>query len=183
MASAEVLKMTHVVDSKVMGVDDRVQGVEEKVQDVRDDVHDVRNKVGGVEGRVQTVDDKIDQANRSSFVYFLLPIPSIHAASQGPSSERIFYDGFRPQIHPPIITLHATFITTAQLNGFFKELYSINGNPLGPSCGYMESVRYSQTLLALASDHLLILQRDPEKVYFGSSFFAVSAVVKPTHSI
>ena len=174
MASAELLKMTRNVDVKVMGVDDRVKGVEGKVQDVRDDVQDVRgdvqdvgSKVEGVEGRVQNVrddvqdvgnkvqdvdhrvrgvDDKIDQVNRSLFVHFLPPISSVHATLQGPSLERIFYDGFRPQIHPPIITLHATFITTVQLNGFFKEPYSINGNPLGLSCGYMESVRYSRTL-------------------------------------
>ena len=53
MASAELLKMTHSVDSKVMGVDDRVKGVEEKMQDVRGDVQDVGNTVKGVEGRVR----------------------------------------------------------------------------------------------------------------------------------
>jgi hypothetical protein len=190
MASAEVLKMTHVVDSKVMGVDDRVKGVVGKVHDVREDLHDVRgnvqdvgNKVEGVEGRVQDVrndvqdvdnkvqdvdhrvqsvgsyissrvqgiDDKIDHVNCSSFFHVLLPIPSIHAASQGPSSERIFYDGFHPQIHPPIITLRATPIMKVQLNGFFKGAYSISGNPPGLSCGYTENVRYFQLLLNINS--------------------------------
>ena len=151
MASAELLKIAHVVDSRVMGVDDRVKGVEGKVQDVRGDVHDVRgdvddvgNKVHGVEEkvqgvrddvqdvgnqvqnvdhRVQGVDDKLDQVYRSLFLYFLLPILCIHTPLQGTTAERIFYSGFHPRIHPPIITLHATLITTARPNGFFKELY------------------------------------------------------------
>ena len=55
----------------------------------------------------------------------------------------VFRDGFRPQIHLPIITLHAKLITTVQLNGFSKKVHSINGNPLAPSCGYTENVRYS----------------------------------------
>jgi uncharacterized protein YoxC len=86
MASAELLKMTHSVDGKVMGVNDRVKGVEGKMQDVRDDVQGVDNKVQDVRGdvrdvgdKVQDVDDrvqdigkdisiKLDQANRSLFL-------------------------------------------------------------------------------------------------------------------
>jgi len=66
------------------------------------------------------------------------------AASQEICSEIIFYDGSRPPIHLPIITSHAKPITTAHLNGFFKEVYSLNGNRLAPSCGYTGNVRYSQ---------------------------------------
>ena len=178
MASAELLKMTHVVDSKVVGVDDRVKSVEGKVQDIRGNIYDVGNKVQDVEGRVQGVrddvhdvgnrvqlevqdvgnqvqdvdhrvrgvDDKLDQVNRALFFYFPPPIPSIHASWQGSTSERIFSDGFHPRIHPPIITSHATLVTMVQLNGFFKELYLINGNPLGPCCGYTENVRCSRIL-------------------------------------
>jgi methyl-accepting chemotaxis protein len=83
MASAELLKMAHSVDGKVMGVDDRVKGVEGKIQDVRDEVQDVGNKVRAVDdavhdigrdvrgdvqnvgNKVQGVDDKLDQVNRS----------------------------------------------------------------------------------------------------------------------
>ena len=172
MASAELLKMTHIVDDKVMGVDDRVKGVEEKVQDVRSDVHDVGNKVLDVEGRVQVVcsdvqdvgnkvqdvdhkvqsvnndisirvqgvNDKLDRVDRSLFLCPLLLIPSTHTFSQGTSSKRVFQAGFRPRIHPPITTLHAKLITTVRLNGFFKEVSSINGNPPVPSCGYTENV-------------------------------------------
>jgi uncharacterized protein YoxC len=79
MASAELLKMTHSVEDKVMGVDDRVKGVEGKMQDVRDDVQGVGNKVQDVDDRVQDigkdlsirvrgVDDKLDQADRSLFL-------------------------------------------------------------------------------------------------------------------
>ena len=110
MSSAELLKMTHGVDGKVMGVDDRVKGVEgkmqvirENVQDVRDDMQGVRDnmqsvgndvqdvcvnmrdvgdKVQDVDDRVQDigkdisikvqgVDDKLDQANRSLFLFTL----------------------------------------------------------------------------------------------------------------
>jgi len=65
MASAELLKMTHSVDGKVMGVDDRVKGVEGKMQDVRGDVQGVGKDISI---RVQGVDDKLDQANRSLFL-------------------------------------------------------------------------------------------------------------------
>jgi predicted nuclease with TOPRIM domain len=79
MASAELLKMTHNVDGKVMRVDDRVKGVEGKMQDVRGDVRDVGDKVQDVDNRVQdiakhisirvqAVDHRLDQANRSLFL-------------------------------------------------------------------------------------------------------------------
>jgi hypothetical protein len=58
MASAELLKMTHSVDDKVMGVDNRVKGVHDRVQDIGKDLSI----------RVQGVDDKLDQANRSLFL-------------------------------------------------------------------------------------------------------------------
>ena len=54
----------------------------------------------------------------------------------------VFYVGFCLQIHPLITTLHAKLTTTVPHNGFFKEVYSINGNPRVPSYGYMENVRY-----------------------------------------
>jgi hypothetical protein len=156
IASAELLKVTH-------SVDDRVKGIDGKVEDVRSDVHDVGDKVQGVEGRVQDVDhrvqsignnissriqgvdDKVDQVNRSLSLEHLLPFPSIHTSSQETSSEIVFPNGFRPLIHPPITTLHAKLSTTVQLNGFFKTVDSINGNPPTLSCGYMENVRYSWT--------------------------------------
>ncbi|KAF8487244.1 hypothetical protein DFH94DRAFT_841607 [Russula ochroleuca] len=79
MASAELLKVTHGVDNKVVGVDDRVKDVEGKVQGVRGDVQDVHhdvqdvgNKVQGVDHRVQGIDNdvriannKLDHVNRS----------------------------------------------------------------------------------------------------------------------
>ena len=57
MAAAELLKMTHSVNDKVMGVDNRVKGVHDRVQDIGKDLSI----------RVQVVDDKLDQANRSLF--------------------------------------------------------------------------------------------------------------------
>ncbi|KAN0118744.1 hypothetical protein V8E52_004855 [Russula decolorans] len=76
MASAELLKMTHSVDGKVMGVRDdvqdvrdNVQGVGSKVQNLRGDVQDVDNRVQDIGKdisiRVQGVDDKLDQASRN----------------------------------------------------------------------------------------------------------------------
>jgi uncharacterized protein YoxC len=174
MASAELLRMTHSVDSKVMGVNDRVECVEGKMQDIRVDVQEVRddvqgvgNKVQDVRGdvrgvgdkvqdvddsvqdigkdisiRVQGVDDKLHQANRSLFLSYPLTIPTAQITLQGTSLETTFYDGYRPQIHPPIIISHAKLITTVQLNGFFEAVYSVNGNQPAPSCGYTENVRY-----------------------------------------
>jgi uncharacterized protein YoxC len=194
MASAELLKMTHSVDGKVMGVDDRVKYVEGKMQDVRDDVQGVCNKVQDVRVdvrdacdkvqdvhvdvrdvcdkvqdvrvdvrvvgdkvqdvddrvqdigkdisiRVQGVDDKLDQVNRSLFLLNLLIIPTAGTTSQGTSSEKASYDGYRPQIHPPIIISHAKHIIMVQPNGFLKAVYSVDGNQPAPSCGYTENVR------------------------------------------
>jgi uncharacterized protein YhaN len=160
MASAEQLMMTHNVDVKVMGVDDRVRGVEgqvedvcgevrdvgdeiqSQVQDVRGDVQDVSDKVQNVDDRVQGVDDKLDRANRSLSLRTLIIIPRAQISSQAISLEITSYDGSRLQIHLPIITSHAKFITTVRLNGFLKEVYSINGSLLARSCGCMENVCY-----------------------------------------
>ena len=122
MASAEQLKMTHSVDVRVRGVEDRVQGID---------------------SNVRGVDVKLDQVNSSSSLQTLIAILRAQTVSQGTNSEIVSYDGFRLQIHPPIITLHARPITTAQLNGFSKEVYSISGNLLAPSYGYTENVCYS----------------------------------------
>jgi len=143
MASAEQLKMTHSVDVKVMGVDDRVRGVEGQVEDVCGEVRDVGDKVQSVDHRVQSVDGKLDHANRSLSLQTLIIISRAQTASQGISSETTFFDGSRPQIHPSIITLHATLITTVPLSGFFKEVYSINGSRLARFCGCMGNVCYS----------------------------------------
>jgi len=64
-------------------------------------------------------------------------------ASQETSSEIIFYHGLFPRIHLKIIILHAKLVTEIRPNGSFKEVYSTNGNPLAPYCGYTENVRYS----------------------------------------
>jgi hypothetical protein len=148
MASAEQLKMTHGIDGKVVGVNDRVKGVEGQVegvrgdvQDVRVDVQDVRVDVRDVGDKVQHIDDRLDQANRSLYFQTLIVIPRAQTALQETSSEIVSYDGFLPQIHPQIITLHAKPITTVQPNGFSKEVYSITGNLLAPSCGYTGNVR------------------------------------------
>jgi hypothetical protein len=130
-----------LIDVQDVRVD--VQDVRVDVQDVRVDVQDVGDRVQGIDSNVRTVDDKLDQVNRSLSVQTLIVIPRAQAASQGTSSEIVSCDGFRPQIHPSIITLHAKPITTAQLNGSSKEVYSISGNPLAPSCGYTENVCYS----------------------------------------
>ena len=143
MSSAEQLRMTHSVDGKVTGVDNRVRGVEGQVQGVRGDVQGVRVDVQDVGNKIQDVDDKLDQANRSLPFQTLIVIPRTQTASQGTSSEIVSSDGFRPQIHPPTTTSCAKRITTAQLDGFSKEVYSISGNLLAPSCGYTENVRYS----------------------------------------
>ena len=149
--------MTHSVDVKVMGVDDKVKGVGSQVQDVGGDVRNVGDKVQSVDDRVQSVDDKIqsvgdmvqsvgdklDQANRSLSLQTLIIVPGAQTPSQGICSETTFFDGFRPQIRQPIIILHAKLITTVPLSGSFKELYSINGSPLAPSCGCTENVCYS----------------------------------------
>ena len=158
MASAELLKMTHSVDDRVKGVEGKVQDVCDDVQDVRGDVHDVGvtiersvqdvdhrvQSIGGdISSGVQGVDHKLDQANRSLSLQHLLIVSSAHAAPQGNNLEKAFHDGFCPQTHQSITTTHAKLTIPVQLNGFSKEVYSIDGNPPDPFCGYMVNVRYS----------------------------------------
>jgi hypothetical protein len=135
MASAEQLKMTRSVDQKVTGVDDRVKGVEGQVEGVRGDVQDVR-------GDLRDVGNIVQDVNRSSSFQSLIVIPRAQTASQGTSLEKVSNDGFLPRIHPPIIISHAKPITTAQTNGFSKEVYSIDGNLMILFCGYTENVCY-----------------------------------------
>ena len=161
MASAELMKITY-------GVDDRVKRVEGNVQVVHGDVVDVSNKVEGVDNRlqgigsdvkdmVQGVDDKLEQANRSSSLLHLLIVPGAQISPQGTSSGTVFYDGFRPQIHPSITTLHPKLITSVQLSGSFKVIYSASGSPLSRSCGFTENVCYLWPSHATTPDQLLFL--------------------------
>ena len=112
MASAELLRVTHTVDDRVQGIGNDVNVISSEVREV----------------------------NRSLSLQPLLVALRAQTITQGISSEIVFYDGFRRQIHPSITTLPPKFITTVQPNGFFKAKYSINGNRLVHSCGYMESV-------------------------------------------
>lgn len=59
MAAAELLKIMHSVDNKVMGVDKRVQGVNNNVEDVSNRVQGIDNKVQGVDDKVQDIDDNV----------------------------------------------------------------------------------------------------------------------------
>jgi len=52
MASAELLKITHSIEGKVVGVDERIQ-------DVGDDVRSVEKRVQGIDKKVQGVDVKM----------------------------------------------------------------------------------------------------------------------------
>jgi prophage DNA circulation protein len=99
IASAELLKLAHGTDGKVMGVDDRVRDVDARVQVVGGDVQDVRRKVRGVNDRVrgignslrhminkvQGVDDKLDQVNRSSSPNFP-PLRNTQTPHRAPTS-------------------------------------------------------------------------------------------------
>jgi uncharacterized protein YoxC len=171
MASAELLKVTHNVDDRVRDVEGKVEDVQDdvqdvgnkiqnvngRVQDVQGDVHDVANKVQDVSNKVQDVDNRVQgigsdvneiscevhEVNRSLSLQPLPVVLSAQTITQGISSEIVFYDGFRRQIHPSIITLPPKPITMVQPSGFFKAKYIIDGNPLVHSCGYMESVRQS----------------------------------------
>lgn len=91
IASAELLKSTRNVEETMTGIGDRVGDVSERLHEM-----DVR---------VQRVDDKLDQANSSSFPQLTTLRSEVLNISQGTNSAMISYDGFCHQIHPPIITL------------------------------------------------------------------------------
>jgi hypothetical protein len=145
------------VHDDVQDVGNKVENVDERVQDVQGDVHDVGNKVEDVSNKVEYVDHRVQgigsdvkdissdvrEVNRS---LSLKPLPVVLRAqtiTQGISSGRTFYDGFRRPIHPSTITSLPKPITMVQPDGSFKAKYSINGNPLVHCCGYMENVCHS----------------------------------------
>jgi archaellum component FlaC len=87
MASAELLRITHSVQGRVMGVDarvedvggdvqnvdkrvqvvdDRVQGVDDKIQGIDNRVKGIDDEVKDVGDRIQDIDSKLDDTNRSS---------------------------------------------------------------------------------------------------------------------
>jgi hypothetical protein len=101
--------------------------------------HNVDGKVMGVDNRVRGVEGQVEGV-RGDVQDARVDVQDVGNMVQD-FGDRV--QGFRPQIHPSIITSHAKPITTAQLNGFSKEVYSIGGNLLVPSCGYMENVCHS----------------------------------------
>jgi len=57
MATAQVLKVAHTVDDRVLGVDNSVAGVDDRVAGVDDRVAGVDDRVRGVGDRVAAVID------------------------------------------------------------------------------------------------------------------------------
>jgi archaellum component FlaC len=59
LVSAELLRIAHSVEGKVMGVDERVQDIGGDVQNVGKTVQVVDDRVQGVDNRIQGIDDKV----------------------------------------------------------------------------------------------------------------------------
>ena len=59
MASAQLLKVTNVIDSEVRGIADNVLVVDDRVAGVDDRVAGVDERVAGVDDKVKAVDDKL----------------------------------------------------------------------------------------------------------------------------
>jgi hypothetical protein len=98
-------------------------------------------------------------------------------SSQGTSSERVLFDGFRPQIHPPVITAarHCMQSSSQRRNSvvFSKAVYSFNTNLLAP--------RYVGTYYATTPDRLVFYSGF--RCTLVRPFLLHSAVVKLTQSI
>jgi hypothetical protein len=91
LVSAELLRIAHSVEGKVMGVDERVQDIGADVQVVDDRVQGVDNRIQGIDDKVQSIDDevkdvgdkiqgKLDDINRSS------PLRPLACHSEGSGS-------------------------------------------------------------------------------------------------
>lgn len=119
-----------------------------------------------IERTVTSVDDKLDQANSSSFLQSIILHSEISNIPQGTSSGITFFDGFRLRTHRSIIILRLRPITRARLNGSFKAEYSRNGNPLVPSCGYTENVRPSVFRTRQCSSHTFIAGSGKSVLWF-----------------
>lgn len=59
MATAQVLKVTHIVDERVKGVVNQIVAVDDRVAIVDDRVAGIDDRVSGVDERVRTVNDKV----------------------------------------------------------------------------------------------------------------------------
>jgi hypothetical protein len=116
LASAELLKMTHSVEGKVMGVDDRVKSVEGRV---RGDVQDIRDKVKDVDDCVQSVGDKLDLANRSLSLYSLVIIPSAQTGITGNQLR----DNLLRWLSPPDSSTNHNIASKAHHNGTAEWLF------------------------------------------------------------
>jgi hypothetical protein len=133
MAAAELLRISHNIESGMIRVDEGVKGVGRNVQDVGDGVQDVLKTV-------QVVDNKLDQVDRESSTNVITPFFNPHKSSQGIRSENAFKLGSLLQIRQLTITLHATLNMKEQLNGSFAEVFSTNGNLRILFCGFTENV-------------------------------------------
>jgi hypothetical protein len=182
MASAELLRISHNVEDRVIHVDEGVQGVDRGVKDVGDKVEGVDGKVQDVSDglqevrmTVQGVDDKVVQANREPSPNRLPLLFNYVTFSQGIISENAFELGSLLQIHLLITTLHATLNMKEQHNGSFVAQFSISGNPLALSCGYMENVGSS----SLSPYHLFLTIHLQPRSRLGKEY----NLVRPSQSL
>ena len=136
MASVELLRISHNVESGMTRVNEGIQVVDRGVRDVCDGMRDVRESVQGL-------DDKVYQVNRESSPNAIAPFINPHKPSQETISKNAFELGSLLQIHPQIITSHATPNTKERLDGSFAASFSLNGSPRVHSCGYTVNVRSS----------------------------------------
>jgi hypothetical protein len=83
MASAEQLKITHIVDGQVIGVDDRMKGVEREIRDARSDVLDAGNKA-------QTINKQLGRASRSLSLQPPLHIPRLEPLIEEQVRDQVF---------------------------------------------------------------------------------------------
>jgi hypothetical protein len=79
MASAELLKLTRIVDGKVAGV-------EGKVQDVGNNVIGVDDKVQGISSDIKDISSDVQEVNRLLSLQHLLIVPGTQTASQETNS-------------------------------------------------------------------------------------------------
>ena len=79
--------------------------------DVGNKVQDVDNRVQGIGRDINDISCEVREINPSLSLSRLLVVLRAQTMTQGISSEIVFYDGFRRQIHPSIITVPPKLIT------------------------------------------------------------------------
>jgi hypothetical protein len=165
MATAQILKLTHVVDNKVTGVRNKLKEMEDKIDVVIKGVPDllaiyrpilIAHMLARWKGHKCGYPANVKQrCQHEMFVTInIATTPVFLTRLQGTDRENISENGLLHLIHQRITTSHATFTMGERPSGSLKAVYSQDGSQMALSCGYMVNI-HSSLASQIVPDHRL----------------------------